>query len=74
MMNASKYLTQSSLGDINSGVAHQYQIEVGKDKILVYNYTGLSEWQHINGLCGNEGNATMHNSSYSDMYSGNQSK
>lgn len=35
----------------------------------MYNYNGLSEWQHLNGLCGNEGNATLYNSSYNDMWS-----
>jgi hypothetical protein len=68
-MSARKYLTQSSLGDISSGVAHQFQIEAGPDKIMVYNYNGLSEWQHLNGLCANEGNATLHNSSHNDMWS-----
>lgn len=67
--DARKYLSHSSLGDISSGVAHQFQIEAGSDKILVYNYNGLSEWQHMNGLCATEGNATMHNSTYNDMWS-----
>ena len=67
--NARKYLSQSSLSDLSSGPAHQYQVEVGRDKITVYNYNGLSEWQHLNGLCGNEGNATLYNSTYNDMWS-----
>lgn len=73
--SAKKYLTESSLGDISSGVAHQYQIEVtkdsttGKDKIMVYNYNGLSEWQHLNGFCGTEGNANLHNNTYNDFRS-----
>lgn len=67
--NARKYLSQGSLGDLSSGPAHQYQVEAGRDKITVYNYNGLSEWQHLNGLCGNEGNATLYNSTYNDMWS-----
>lgn len=67
--SARKFLTQSSLGDISSGVAHQFQIDVGSDKIVVYNYNGLSEWQHMNGLCATEGNVTLHNSSYNDKWS-----
>lgn len=35
----------------------------------MYNYNGLSEWQHMNGLCAAEGNATLHNSTYNDMWS-----
>lgn len=66
---ARKYLSQSSRSDLSSGPAHQYQVDVGRDKITVYNYNGLSEWQHLNGLCGNEGNATLHNSTYNDMWS-----
>jgi hypothetical protein len=71
-MVAKNYLTQSSLGDISSGVAHQYQIEAGKDKIMIYNYNGLSEWQHLNGFVANEGNATLHSASGNDMWSTEQ--
>lgn len=67
--SARKFLTQSSLGDISSGVAHQFQIQVAGEKIVVYNYNGLSEWQHMNGLCATEGNVTLHNSSYNDKWS-----
>ena len=39
-----------------------------KGKVLVYNYNGVSEWQHLNGFCGNEGNANLHNNSYNDRF------
>ena len=72
-VHARKYLSQGSINAVNDMPAHQYQIEMergaGRDKITVYNYNGLSEWQHLNGLCGNEGNATLYNNSYSDMWS-----
>lgn len=57
------------MSDLTSGSANQYQVEVGREKIIVYNYNGLSEWQHLNGLNLNEGNATLYNNTYNDMWS-----
>ena len=42
--------------------------------MTVYNFNGLSEWQHLNGLTGYEGNATIHSDNNSDMYGSNQNK
>lgn len=42
--SARNFLSQGSASDAGSGAANQYQIDVGQDKITVYNYNGLSEW------------------------------
>ena len=68
MWQARNFLSQSSLGDIAQGAANQFQLEMGRDKVIVYNYNGLSEWQHFNGINMNEGNATQVNSSLNDKY------
>ena len=46
---------------------------MGRDKVVVYNYNGLSEWQHFNGINMNEGNATQINSSLNDKYASSSS-
>lgn len=73
MLQARNYLSQSSLGDISQGAAKQFQLEMGRDKVIVYNYNGLSEWQHFNGINMNEGNATQVNSSLNDKYASSSS-
>ena len=67
--SARNFLSQSSLGDVSSGAANQYQIETNNNKITVNNYNGLSEWQHLNGLCMNRSSATLLKDSYHDRWS-----
>ena len=73
MWQARNFLSQSSLSDIAQGAANQFQLEMGRDKVIVYNYNGLSEWQHFNGINMNEGNATQVNSSLNDKYASSSS-
>jgi len=49
-LKAKNYLTQSSLVDISKGCSNQFQLEMGREKVTVNNYNGLSEWQHFNGI------------------------
>ena len=58
MWKARNYLNQSPIQETAQGSAHQFQLDMGRDKVVVYNYNGLSEWQHFNGISMNEGNAT----------------
>ena len=44
MWNAKNFLSQSSMSDIAQGAANQFQLDMGRDKVVVYNYNGLSEW------------------------------
>lgn len=44
MWNAKNFLNQSSMSDIAQGAANQFQLDMGRDRVVVYNYNGLSEW------------------------------
>lgn len=69
--SARNFLTQGSSSDSSTGAINQYQIDrgqQGQDKVVVYNYNGLSEWQHLNGLCMNRSNATLQKDSYNDRW------
>lgn len=32
------------MSDIAQGAANQFQLDMGRDKVIIYNYNGLSEW------------------------------
>jgi len=34
--------------------SNQFSVEVGRDKVTVTSFNGLSEYQHLNGLCMNQ--------------------
>ena len=57
-----------------SGGSNRYQYAEKDEKLIIYNYNGVSEWQHFNGLHMNEGNATLVNSSLNDKWTTRQTK
>lgn len=56
--------------------ANKYQLEIeydkdkDKDKVTVFNYNGVSEWQHFNGTHLYEGNSSLINNSFKDKWGG----
>lgn len=68
LIGARTQLGQASPADLASGGSNRYQFAEREDKLIIYNYNGLSEWQHFNGLHMNEGNATLVNSSLNDKW------
>jgi hypothetical protein len=69
-------LGQSSSIDVNMNTANKYQLEIeydkdkDKDKVTVFNYNGVSEWQHFNGTHLYEGNSSLINNSFKDKWGG----
>ena len=59
-------LGQSSSIDVNMNTANKFQLEIENDKATIFNYSGVSEWQHFNGTHLYEGNSSLINNSFKD--------
>jgi len=63
-------LGQSSSMDVNMNSANKFQLEIDNDKVVIFNYNGVSEWQHFNGTHLYEGNSSIINNSFKDKWGG----